>query len=111
MYLDIVHNRMERHAESYHEQQEECVICLDEEEKEWRELVCHHRFHRQCIEDWIAIRAKCPMCMKNIKDNTIEEKNINNSLTEEIHNISIRRFLIFIFIIVCVIVVMVICSS
>ncbi len=111
LYHDIVHSRMEVNGEEYHEQQEkeECVICLDDVETEWRELACHHRYHKQCIENWITVRAKCPMCMKSIKDNKVEH--INNSLAEEIHYIAIRRFLLFIFFIVSVIIVMVLCSS
>jgi hypothetical protein len=105
---------MEVNGEAYHEQQEqqekeECVICLDEVETEWRELACQHRYHKQCIENWITVRAKCPMCMKSIKDNNVEH--INNNLAEEIHYIAIRRFLLFIFFIVSVIVVMVLCSQ
>ena len=94
---------MEIHA-AYHEQQDECVICLDDVETEWRDLECHHRYHKQCIENWITIRAKCPMCMKTIKK--IEERN-----TEEVNYIAIRRFMLFILLVVCVIVVMVLCSS
>ena len=108
----IVHTRMEINGQEYHEQQEqekeECVICLDDVETEWRELACHHRYHKQCIENWIVVRAKCPMCMKPIKNNKIES--INDRLIEETHYIAIRRFLLFIFFIVIVIVVMVLCS-
>ena len=89
---------MEIHA-AYHEQQE-CVICLDDVETEWRDLECHHRYHKQCIENWITIRATCPMCMKKIENKT-----------EETHYVAIRRFMTFIFIIVCVIIIMVLCSS
>jgi hypothetical protein len=101
---------MEIHAEYHkqHEQQEECIICLDDVETEWRELECHHRYHKKCIEDWITIRAKCPMCMKNIQDNKVDDI---NSHTEETHYISIRRFMLFILFVVCVIVVMVLCST
>ena len=98
---------MEIHA-AYHEQQEECVICLDDVETEWRELECHHRYHKKCIEDWITIRAKCPMCMKNIHDNKVDDRNIN---TEVVNYIAIRRFMLFILFVVCVIVVMVLCST
>jgi hypothetical protein len=98
---------MEIHA-AYHEQQEECIICLDDVETEWRDLECHHRYHKKCIEDWIAIRAKCPMCMKNIQDNKVDDRNIN---TEEVNYIAIRRFMLFMLFVVCVIVVMVLCSS
>jgi hypothetical protein len=98
---------MEIHA-AYHEQQEECIICLDTIETEWRDLECHHRYHKKCIEDWITIRAKCPMCMKNIQDNRVDDININ---TEAVNYIAIRRFMLFILFVVCVIVVMVLCSS
>ena len=98
---------MEIDGEAYHKQQDECVICLDDVETEWRDLECHHRFHKKCIEDWIIIRAKCPMCMKNI-DNNVDDININ---TEAVNYIAIRRFMLFILFVVCVIVVMVLCSS
>ena len=102
---------MEIDGEAYHMQQEqqekeECVICLDEVETEWRELACQHRYHTKCIENWIAIRAKCPMCMKTIKGT--EERNIN---IDEIHHIATKRFILFILFVVCVIVVMVLCSQ
>lgn len=104
---------MEVNGEEYHEQQEqqekeECVICLDDVETEWRELACQHRYHKQCIENWITVRAKCPMCMKSIKNNKTEERNIN---MEEIHHIAVKRFMLFILFVVCVIVVMVLCSQ
>ena len=88
----------------YHEQQEECIICLDTVETEWRDLECHHRYHKKCIEDWITIRATCPLCLKTIKK--IEERN-----TEETHYIAIRRYLLFVCCIVGVIIVLVLCSS
>ena len=96
---------MEIHA-AYHEQQEECVICLDDVETEWRDLECHHRYHKQCIENWIVVRATCPLCMKTIKD--IEERNIN---TEAVNYIAIRRYMLFILLVVGVIIVMVLCST
>ncbi len=112
-YRCVSCNRMEINTNIYHKQleKEECIICLDEVETEWRDLECHHRYHKKCIENWITIRAKCPMCMKNIKENKIVEINRNDNLIEETHYISIRRFIIFMCIIVCVIIVMVLSSS
>jgi hypothetical protein len=102
---------MEINSKANQEQEaKECVICLDDVETEWRDLECHHRYHKSCIENWIAIRAKCPMCMKSIKEK-IDERNINNSVIEEIHYKAIRRFIIFISLIICVIIVMVLCST
>lgn len=64
---------MEINVEAYHKQQEECVICLDDIETEWRELECHHRYHKQCIENWIVVRATCPLCMKYNKGHRREK--------------------------------------
>jgi hypothetical protein len=105
---------MEIDGEEYHEQheqqeKEQCIICLDELETEWRVLECQHRYHTVCIANWIAIRARCPLCMKKIRENKIES--INDSLIEATHYIAIRRFIIFMLCIVCVIIVMVLCSS
>jgi hypothetical protein len=102
---------MEINSKANQEQEaKECVICLDDVETEWRDLECHHRYHKSCIENWITIRAKCPMCMKSIKEK-IDDRNINNSMIEEIHYNAIRRFIIFISLIICVIIVMVLCST
>ena len=107
---------MEINGEAHQKQEAiECVICLDDIETEWRDLECHHRYHKSCIDNWITIRAKCPMCMKSIKEKideiNINDIHINNSLIEEIHYIAIRRFMIFIFFVICVMIVMVLCSS
>ena len=103
---------MEINSEVHQDQgaKEECVICLDDVETEWRDLECHHRYHKSCIENWITVRAKCPMCMKSIKEK-IDERNQNDNMIEKMHYIAIRRFMIFIFLIVCVIIIMVLYSS
>lgn len=110
---------MEINSDGYHmqeekEEKEECIICLDEVEKEWRELECHHRYHKKCIEDWIKVKAKCPLCMKHIHDkerNRMIERNINDGELEEIHMIGIRRFLICMCCVIILLVIMVITSS
>ena len=106
---------MEINSEGYHKQEEkeECIICLDEVEKEWRELECHHRYHKQCIENWIKVKAKCPLCMKHINDKR-EERNridINEGMLEEIHMIGIKRFIICMCCVIILLVIMVISSS
>ena len=108
---------MEINSEGYHmqEEKEECIICLDEVEKEWRELECHHRYHKQCIENWIKVKAKCPLCMKQIHSRREErnriEQNINDPMLEEIHMIGIKRFLICMCCVIILLVIMVISSS
>ena len=93
-------------------EEKECIICLDDVKTEWRQLECQHQYHKQCIEDWITIRATCPLCMKNINDSPIEIiQHIHNSQIEVTHCITIKRFIICILCVIAVLVVMVVCSS
>jgi len=95
---------MEIHNEASHE----CIICLDDAKVEWRELECHHRYHKQCIEDWISVSARCPLCMSDVNENMIEERHRNDL---EMDEPVIQRFVIFICFIIAIIVIMVVCSS
>lgn len=52
----------------------ECSICLqsllDNEDKTVNtkkalaiaKTLCNHYYHSECLEQWIAIRSKCPLC-------------------------------------------------
>ena len=41
-----------------------CTICLESLERgeRVRILPCLHRYHIQCIDSWLSIKANCPMC-------------------------------------------------
>lgn len=42
-----------------------CIICMDEFDDENDEGVltnCEHFFHEKCLEDWIKVKKKCPIC-------------------------------------------------
>jgi len=41
-----------------------CTICLEEFEAgdNLRVLPCGEKFHRDCIDQWLALRANCPLC-------------------------------------------------
>lgn len=40
----------------------ECPICLDKNDKLWVTTKCNHRFHRECLNEWIRISNNCPIC-------------------------------------------------
>jgi hypothetical protein len=46
-----------------------CIICQEDiaEQQEEIFLMCFHRFHGGCIEDWLTKNAKCPVCQYDLK--------------------------------------------
>ena len=41
----------------------ECSICLEFNiNKKNRKLKCDHKFHMDCIEEWLKIHKRCPLC-------------------------------------------------
>jgi len=44
-----------------------CSICLNKLNNP-RLLPCMHKFHPQCIQQWIEIDNSCPLCRKTIED-------------------------------------------
>jgi hypothetical protein len=44
-------------------QNEECCICLDSDNTNpWSILPCGHKFHGQCISQWLSSNHTCPIC-------------------------------------------------
>ena len=50
------------------EEAETCSICIDEfkGEQDLRRLPCNHRFHQNCIDEWLKISSCCPNCKADI---------------------------------------------
>ena len=50
---------------------EECSICLEEYEKDSKDLLsylfCKHTFHRKCIENWLKTSVLCPLCKQDFR--------------------------------------------
>ena len=41
-----------------------CSICLDDNSLRKRKLNCGHKFHFNCIEQWLKNNKRCPLCNK-----------------------------------------------
>lgn len=49
--------------------EEQCTICRCEFEKDHsvKVLPCQHVFHPDCIDPWLRINKKCPICSREAK--------------------------------------------
>ncbi|CAE7392341.1 rnf12-b [Symbiodinium natans] len=45
-----------------------CMVCMEEfrEGEALRSLPCLHRYHQQCIDQWLSRNAECPICKQDI---------------------------------------------
>lgn len=48
---------------------EKCTICLSEFEdgEDVRRLPCMHLFHIVCVDQWLGMNKKCPICRVDIE--------------------------------------------
>uniref|UniRef100_A0A8R1DE62 RING-type domain-containing protein n=1 Tax=Caenorhabditis japonica TaxID=281687 RepID=A0A8R1DE62_CAEJA len=53
------------------EEEETCTVCLCgyEDGENVRKLPCKHFFHPNCIDKWLDINKRCPMCREEIDRN------------------------------------------
>jgi len=51
------------------ERQEECAVCQEEfsSGEKLRELECTHRYHKHCVDTWLAENSTCPICKYDLK--------------------------------------------
>ena len=49
--------------------QQTCAICQDSISSGGARLrVCHHVYHRACIETWFCASVRCPVCRRDIRE-------------------------------------------
>jgi hypothetical protein len=44
----------------------ECCICLEKNDKLWITTRCTHSFHATCVAEWMRRNPSCPVCRTNI---------------------------------------------
>lgn len=55
----------------------ECVICLNElggVDDPGSTLLCGHRFHAQCVDEWLAKDGRCPVCRQRMREQLTEAR-------------------------------------
>src|SRR5207248_9774127 len=54
-----------------------CSICLEsyEDGDELRNLWCSHHFHKDCVDEWLKLNKKCPMCREDVEEMAAEQSN------------------------------------
>ena len=62
-----------------------CPVCICdyEENDRLRVLPCSHVFHADCVDQWLAVNATCPLCRKSIfvPDSDVESPTPGVNLT------------------------------
>ena len=58
-----------------------CCICLDKLNNNIKTLSCNHKFHINCLNQWILSNPTCPMCRTSIPyyPNEIRQRNVTMS--------------------------------
>ena len=61
--------------ENFSEENKSCTICMCpyELDEEYLILPCFHRFHSECIKEWLNRKNTCPNCKDNICEHFPEE--------------------------------------
>ena len=61
--------------ENFSEENKSCTICMCQYEvdEEYMILPCLHRFHPECIKEWLGRKNSCPNCKDKICEHFPEE--------------------------------------
>jgi hypothetical protein len=47
--------------------EDNCSICLETiDHTNIKSLGCNHKFHVNCIDEWLQIRRQCPLCRRYV---------------------------------------------
>jgi hypothetical protein len=45
-----------------------CSVCQEEVETATRLRACRHSFHQHCIDQWLQVNPRCPVCRHDVRD-------------------------------------------
>eukprot|EP01016_Furgasonia_blochmanni_P025583 TRINITY_DN2742_c0_g1_i3.p1 TRINITY_DN2742_c0_g1~~TRINITY_DN2742_c0_g1_i3.p1 ORF type:complete len:469 (-),score=90.67 TRINITY_DN2742_c0_g1_i3:111-1409(-) len=63
-------------AKNWSEEHTKCSICYEDyvEQTDLKMLPCLHRFHTQCISEWLKDHNQCPLCKNKVLGNDNQAK-------------------------------------
>lgn len=80
------------------DEENKCMICMEEfsEGDMLRTLPCLHRYHRQCVDQWLNRASSCPICKRDVTDTSppvvdssqssrVERSRVRNAFTNFAH--------------------------
>ena len=62
---------------------EVCSICCEnfEEKQKIRNMpICEHKYHKQCIDKWLAKKPTCPNCNRNVRQTANLDSDVEDYL-------------------------------
>ncbi|CAG8660848.1 4360_t:CDS:2 [Dentiscutata erythropus] len=67
-----------------------CSICLSayEDGDELRNLWCSHHFHKDCVDEWLSLNRRCPMCRSSSTSGRVDVSSSQGESAEDAaHNV------------------------
>ncbi|CAG8486472.1 3369_t:CDS:2 [Dentiscutata heterogama] len=67
-----------------------CSICLSayEDGDELRNLWCSHHFHKDCVDEWLSLNRRCPMCRSSSTGGRVDVSSSQGESAEDAaHNV------------------------
>ncbi|CAG8534690.1 7742_t:CDS:2, partial [Gigaspora rosea] len=66
-----------------------CSICLSayEDGDELRNLWCSHHFHKDCVDEWLSLNRRCPMCRSSNTDGRVDGSSQGESAEDAAHKV------------------------
>lgn len=58
-------------------EQDQCAICYEDPFEEQEQIIdfpgCGHNFHFKCLEKWLSMNSKCPICKAEFREAFVEK--------------------------------------
>ena len=62
------YNKISKMEQIKNDEDTDCIICMEniKKNKTVYKIECNHKFHKQCLSNWLKEKFECPVCRHNI---------------------------------------------